>query len=324
MFAALAFGAALAAAAPLQDPPAAPQTPTPATQEEPIRLEDVIANARRLEDATETFVGEVAAPVPRRGYARWHNGVCVGVVNLSPEVSQVIVDRVSDRARELGLTAGEPGCHPSILVVATQDANPFTAQFVAMRPRLFRTGAAGMDRGGAALQRFLETDRAVRWWNVSQPTDPDTGRPTVRMPGQCNATCTGAGSSREYAPNTSVRGVSRISTPYRQDLKRTFVIIDVDRLNGASVEQLSDYIAMVSLAQIDPEADTSRFDTILNVFDDPSAMGNGLTSWDTAYLSGLYEAEWYRIHQDSQIRAIANTIEWKYRDAETVEEGGRD
>ncbi|RZJ44399.1 MAG: hypothetical protein EON87_10025 [Brevundimonas sp.] len=316
MLVALALGAVLAAS-PMQDPVSPP--PVQAQQEEPIRLEDVIANSRRLEDATEEFVGEVAAPVPRRGYARWHNGVCVGVVNLSPEVSQFMVDRISERAREVGLTAGEPGCHPSILVVATQDATPFTAEFVAMRPRLFRTGAAGMDRGNAALQRFLETDRAVRWWNVSQPTDPDTGRPTVRMPGQCNATCTGAGSSREYAPNTSVRGVSRISTPYRQDLKRTFVIVDVNRLNGASAEQLSDYIAMVSLAQIDPEADTSRYDTILNVFDEPSAVGNGLTGWDSAYLAGLYEAEWYRINQSSQIRAIADTISWKYRDAETAE-----
>ena len=330
MLVALALGAALAASNPAPDPvqdpvrsPAATAAPVVA-QEEPIRLEDVIANARRLEDATEAFVGEVAAPVPRRGYARWHNGVCVGVANLSPEIAQIMIDRISDRAREVGLTAGAPGCEPAILIVATQDATPFTAEFVAMRPRLFRPGGSGMDHGSASLQRFLETDRPVRWWTVSQPTDADTGLATVRMPGQCNTNCMGAGmggagSAMEYAPNTAVRMTSRIASQYRQDMKRTFVIVDVNRLNGAGVEQLSDYIAMVSLAQIDPDADTGSFDTILNLFEDPSAV-TGLTGWDQAYLAGLYEAEWYRINQGSQIRAIANTIEWKYRNGVAAEE----
>jgi hypothetical protein len=324
MIAALALGIALAVSAPdpVQDPaqsPAATATPV-AAQQDPVRLEDVISNARRLEDATEAFVGEVAAPVPRRGFARWHDGVCVGVVNLSPEVGQTMIDRISDRARELGLTAGAPGCHPSIVIVATQNATPFTAEFVAMRPRLFRTGATGMDRGGAAFRRFMETDRPVRWWSISLPVDADTGNSAVRIPGECRGSC---GSVMDMAPMTSIRGTSRIASQYRQDLKRTFVIIDVDRLNGATLEQLSDYVAMVSLAQIDPDADTGSFETILNLFDDPSATP-GMTGWDQAYLSGLYEAEWYRINQDSQIRAIANTIEWKYRNGVAAEPEARD
>lgn len=321
MFAALALGAALLVTSPIQDTVQDPAAAQPQTQrEEPIRLEDVVVNARRLEEATEAFVDEVAAPVRRRGYARWHNGVCVGVSNLSPEAAQFMVDRISDRARELGLIAGQPGCEPSILVVATVDATPFTAQFVAMRPRLFRTGATGMDRGGVAFRKFLETDRPVRWWSVSQPTDSDTGQRAVRMPGECRRTCVGQGSAMDYAPHTDVRGVSRLSSQYRQDLKRTFVIIDVDRLNGATLDQLSDYIAMVSLAQIDPEADTSGFDTILNVFEDPSAV-SGLTGWDTAYLEGLYDAQWYRINQASQISAIAQAIEVKYRDGVVEQDG---
>ena len=314
MFTALALTAALVAT-PAQDPVAVPQ-------EAPTRLEDVIANARTLEEATEAFVGEVAAPVRRRGYARWHEGVCVGVVNLSPEVAQFMVDRVSDRARELGLSAGEPGCHPSILIVATQNATPFTAEFVAIRPRLFRTGATGMDRGGAAFRNFMETDRPVRWWTVSQPTDADTGDATVRMPGVMygRGYADGGGSSaQDYAPKTVLRGSGRLMVQYRQDIKRTFVIIDVDRLNGASLEQLSDYVAMVSLAQIDQDADTSAFDTVLNLFEDPTSV-DGMTGWDTAYLQGLYGTSWYRINQDSQVREIARTVQRNYREGTAADE----
>lgn len=310
MFAAIAFGAALAVTAPVQDQQAAPATQT---ADAPVRLEDVVTNARRLEDATTDLVGEIAAPVRRRGFARWHDGVCVGVGNLDPAIAQQMTDRISDVARELGLKAGEPGCHPSILIVATTDANAFTEDFVAMRPRLFRVGGSGMDRGDAAFQDFIHTERPVRWWSVSQPTDADSGMPAVRLPGQVRGAAVGEGSVLAYAPLIAVRGPSRLVSQYRQDLKRTFVIIDVDRLNGVNLGQLSDYVAMVTLAQIDPEADTARFETILNVFNEPVGA-QGLTGWDMAYLRGLYDTAWYRINARSQVAAIRRAVEERYRE----------
>ena len=48
--------------------------------------------------------------------------------------------------------------------------------------------------------------------------------------------------------------------------------------------------AGAALAQIDPEADTSRYVSILNLFAAPEATET-LTDWDTAYLKGLYDAE---------------------------------
>lgn len=322
MLAVIALAAALNGTAPVQeapqDPaPAAPQAreQAPAPQSGTIRLEDVVVERRRLEEAVEAFVDEVAAPVRRRGLARWHDGVCVGVANLQPEVATYIVDRVSDVARDLGLRAGGPGCHPSIIIVATTDASAFTERFIAQRPRLFRTGAAGTDRGGDALEAFKNTDRPVRWWNVSLPVDGETGAAAVRMPGFVRDAAAGDGSAMSYAPHTMVDRASRMSSQYRQDLKRTFVIIDVDRLQGVSLAQLSDYIAMVTMAQIDPDADTSRYETILNLFG-PAPQTEGLTGWDRAYLDGLYENEWYRINARSQVRAVSDTISREYRDGQ--------
>lgn len=315
MIAALLVAATLTSA----QVPAPPANPVP---DPVIRLEDVVVDARRLEDAAEEFVNAVAAPVGRRGMARWHVGVCVGAANLDPEAAQYLVDRVSDVARELGLRAHEPPCHPSILIIATTDGAAFTEQFVAMRPVLFRPGGAGMNQGPAAFDRFIHSDRAVRWWSVSLPVDGDTGQAVVRMPGQCNLSCSpldgNSSSARDFAPNTAVRTVSRQSSQYRQDLKRTFVIVDVDRLGGATLAQLGDYIAMVTLAQVDPDAETGRFETILNLFEDPSAV-EGLSSWDRAFLEGLYEADWYRTNQNSQVHAISDAIAREYREADTTE-----
>lgn len=298
------------------------QDPAPAQAQEPIRLEDVVVDARRLEDAAEDYVDLVAAPARRRGLARWREGVCVGVANLEPALAQQLADQVSDVARGLGLRAHEPPCHPSVLIVATVDAASFARDFVAQRPILFRVGGSGMDRGPAALEAFMSEDRAVRWWHVSVPTDSETGLAVVRLPGHITgpgAAPPGESTVQDYAPVTAVDAPSRLSTQYVDVLKRVFVIVDVDRLNGATMEQLGAYVAMVSMAQVDPEADTRAFDTILNLFHDPAAAPSGLSGWDQAYLEGLYDAgsESRRINQRSQVQAVADAIAAAYRDLPT-------
>jgi len=311
---------ALLAAALLASPQAAPAAQTPPVSQDPVRLEDVVVDAQRLEDTTEAYVDEVAAPARRRGLARWKDGMCVGVVNLERETAQYLADRVSDVARSLGLRAHEPDCHPSVLIVATSDGPTFTEQFVAMRPRLFRVGATGMDRGSAELRDFIREERPVRWWHVSLPVDSETGLPVVRPPGFVSGSGTGGGgrdatSAQEYAPNTAIFAASRLNSQYVDHLKRVFIIVDVDQLNGASIEQLGDYVAMVAMAQIDPDADTARFDTILNLFDGPATAPTGLTGWDRAYLEGLYDlgSETHRINQRAQVQAVASAIASAYR-----------
>ena len=137
----------LAAPAQASVPQAQEPSSAPATD-----LEDIVVEGRRLEEVTQDFVREVGAPAGGRGLARWRSGVCVGVANLQNDAAQYIADRVSTVAQDLGLRVGDPGCEPSILIVATQDANAFTPQFVASRPRLFIVGGTGMDRGRDALR----------------------------------------------------------------------------------------------------------------------------------------------------------------------------
>lgn len=303
-----------------QSVPAPPPSQDPV--EAPVRLEDVVVDARRLDEAAEAYVDLVAAPPRGRSLARWREGVCVGVANLKPEAAQYLLDRVSDVARGLNLRAHEPECHPTVLIVATSNAPQFAEDFVARRPRLFRVGGAGMDRGSAALREFISSDRAVRWWHVSMTIDSELGDPVVRLPGQINGS--GVELDRtvmDYAPVTLIDSPSRLNTQYVDVLKRVFIIVDMDRMNGATLQQLGDYVSMVAMAQVDPDADTSHFDTILNLFDDPATAPTGLTGWDRAYLDGLYNgSETRRINQRVQIQAVAAAIAGSYRGA-ALEEG---
>ena len=310
---------AVMAAALLTAPQSSPRSADPQTAPSaPVRLEDVVVDGRRLDDSTEAYVDLVAAPAPRRGLARWKDGMCVGIVNLETQTAQYLADQVSDVARGLGLRAHEPDCHPSVLIVATSDGPSFTEAFVAMRPRLFRVGGAGMDRGSAELRDFISEERPVRWWHVSLPVDSETGDAVVRTPGYISGSGAAGGAedtAQQYAPQTRVHSPSRLNDQTEDILKRVFIIIDVDRLNGASIQQLGDYVAMVAMAQVDPDADTGRFDTILNLFDDPATAPTGLTGWDRAYLEGLYDAgsETHRINQRAQVQAVAAAIASAYR-----------
>lgn len=266
-------------------------TPPPSPEvESAVRLEDIQVTGHHLDSMIRNFIDEVAAPNKNRGLARWSGSVCVGAANLSNDAAQYLVDRVSTVAEDLGLRAGAPGCSPNILIVMTEDANGLAKDMIDRSPRAFRMGGAGMDRGGAELRRFSQSDLPVRWWQVSMPVDSETGMRATRLPGDGQDN----GQPEEvmnYAPNTAVFAASRVSTQIHDNLIRTFIVVDANKLGGLSIEQLADYIAMVSFAQIDPMADTSRYASILNLFSDPQTTSSGLTEWDKAYLGGLYDAQ---------------------------------
>jgi hypothetical protein len=266
-----------------QVPPDAPST----------AIEDVLVEGRPLREIVDDFVDEVVAPPPGRGPARWDRKVCVGAANLRRDTAQSLIDRISDIAHEIGLEAGEPGCSPNILVIASDDGADLARALVEARPNAFRPPYAGASRSRAALERFQMTDRPVRWWHVSIPTHADTGEVAVRIPGYA-------------APMLNVRG-SRLRTDLQNDLRRAFVIVDLDDAGAVTFRQLSDYVAMVAFAQIDPDADLSGFPTVLNVFDDPGAA-EGLTDWDLSYLRALYDAELNQRSPNAQSGAVGGIM----------------
>ncbi len=274
------------------------------------RVEDVVVEARRLDEAARLFIDQVAMPAGDRGPARWDDGVCVGAANFEPEVGQYLVDRVSDVVRELGLRAHEPPCNPSILIIGTVDGSAFTHAFVARRPKLFVVGGGGMDQGLSSLRRFEDSQAPVRWWHVSVPVDSETGQVAVRLPGMHSTQPDPSGGPDDelMAPIIRRTWAARLREPLRDVMKRSFVIVDVDKLDGVTLEQLADYVAFVGLAQVDPEADLSRFDSILNLFEEGGRDTPGLSPWDRAYLDGLYDMQTGFVGRAAQTRSLSRSI----------------
>lgn len=237
-----------------------------------------------LEQRAREFVREAAEPPRGRRVARWDQDICIRVANMDTQYAQFMIDRISRMAADLGLKPGDPGCRPNIIIATTNDG-PVMAQALAdsmeadMRPVL---GVS--DRGRGAFQAFKTSEAPVRWWHVSLPFNVDTGEVALGM--------------------VNVRQVSRIRSNTREDLAWVAVILDVSKIGKVSFGALSDYVAMAVLTQADPDADTSAYDTILNLFrtDERSAV---LTDWDRDYLTALYTASRDRLRQGSLTRDIA-------------------
>ena len=259
--------------------------------------EEIVVTARRVEEAVRAFVGEVTVEAGRSDQvARWDQRVCPGVAGLRAAQAQAIADRIAIRALEVGLDVGEPGCAPNILIIASSDSDALARDIVDEHRAMFGYYGDGVTRGRGALTDFVETPRPVRWWHVSQTLTADgfsTSGP--RNAGEAPAVT---------GPATSL---SRINRSTRQDLARAILIVDGRRVSGVSVGALGDYLAMAALAQIDPDADTSAFPTILNVFSQLQPGLTALTDWDTSYLQGLYSAPRDR-SATSQANAIIRSV----------------
>jgi hypothetical protein len=283
-------------------------------QSEGPPLSDIVVTGVRPEQI-QSFVEQVSAVPPSvNQIARWNEDICLSVAGLPAEQGQSIVDRVSYRAEAIGLSAGREGCRPNAYVFFANDADGFTRQLVEQRRSLFgyyhEENVATL--GQEALTSFVETSRPVRWWHVVQTVGADghrlgsdqaqsaAGPPPSRMePTQDGF----SGAQSVRTQGTRLRSVER------QDFNRVVIIVDGQRASGYPLDGIADYVAMVTLAQVDPGAMTLEYPTILNLFaTDPDAVSFEMTNWDLAYLDGLYRSTRNSASVTQQVRDISRRM----------------
>ncbi|WP_426039130.1 hypothetical protein [Brevundimonas sp. DC300-4] len=296
------------AGAPAASPAAGVQA---APQDESTTLStiEVEGQRRTAYDAARTFTNEILVTPPRRGIARWRttDPICTGVVNMQRDVAQALADRIADRVVGLGLQAGEPGCKANMIIVGADDGAAMASSLIEARPRAYITGIAGTSLTYRALNFFRTSDAPVRWWMLTVPLDARTGEVTVRTP------------DSEDAPIRRIDGAGRLRSQDINAIFQVMVVVDVNRIGTVDVGQLGDYIAMVTLAQVDAQADVAGFETGLNLFQDPAGV-SGLTDWDLTYLRQLYAADLSVLSASAQVGRIAGAM----ARAEQADDGNAD
>jgi len=275
---------------------------------------DIVVTGVRPEQI-QAFVEQVSiAPPSVDQIARWDDDICISAAGLGAEQSQTVVDRISSRAQAVGLRPGRAGCRPNVFVFFASDGSGFAGGLLEQRRSLFayyhEENIATL--GQEALTSFVETPRPVRWWHVVQTRGADGDR-------------LGSESARSEAPPPpdtmtavpdgfsgvqSVRSQgTRVRSVERQDFNRVIIIVDAQLAEGYPLDSIADYVAMVTLAQIDPQAQIREFPTILNLFnEDLENTSFEMTNWDAAYLNGLYRSERNAASMTQQVRDISRRM----------------
>lgn len=262
--------------------------------------QEIVVTAERTEEAVRAFVGEVAVAVRGENQiARWDGRICPGISGLKGRFARPVIDRIAQRAIEVGLDVGEPGCKANILILVTMNADQVTKEVLDNNRDAFGyySTRGVRTQGRDALNAFVNSDAPVRWWHVSK-TITDHGM-------EVGDDATGD------APTVAVSGASRINRNTRLDFGAVFIVVDATRLDGLSFAGLADYLAMASLAQLAPQTDTSAYPTVLNLFAGPAPDATTpatMTPWDMAYLRGLYSTARVTANAGAQQNDIATSM----------------
>jgi len=250
--------------------------PTAQPTEGGTTVESLIVTAKPVpeKEAIAAFVGTIADETGNNRLGRWDRKICPGVVGLRADYAQLLLDRIAETAVEVGLEVGEPGCKANMIVLATAESDKLAKGMIRDYPEAFAKFDSGIRASRRALDRFAVSRAPVRWWHVIARTTAD-------------------GQRYQKGDQVRVRDVGRLRGGTRDDFDRVIIIMDVTRIGKLRFASLADYIAMVGLAQIEPEAEITGTSTVLNLFADRAAGAEPverMTDWDKAYLKGLYAA----------------------------------
>jgi hypothetical protein len=295
------------------------------TEDSELRAPAVVVTGARVEQAKE-FVREIVPGGGDRlkGLPRWHSELCTGVIGVPADQGQFIADRISLRALEVGLPVGKPGCDTNLLIVISPEVDELLPRLVEEYREVFEaaTDNSVETPGKPGMRAFLESDRAVRWWQVVERFTAD-GMPldgdAYNAPANntfAGSTPGGSGIGIRNAPTVEAASASRLRSNIRRQMSRIIVVVDAKQTAGLGIGAISDYLALVSLAQIDPEADVSKYPSILRLFTQAYDKPTGLTDWDRAFLSGLYRAAPNAVSRTMHISDIAGRMVRKDRTEE--------
>lgn len=236
-----------------------------------------------LERQISTFVSEITSHSRTDSLARWQLPICPLVAGLPFDTGKFVFQRVSQVASEAGIPLASQDCAPNLLVVMTREPEVLLQNWWGKKPRLFN-----QDRGVGGIKRTIRTAAPLRvFYNACSvpPLMAKTFGPSVM------AHC-----------NTGKLG-SRLAWEAVRVIYSVIVVVDLRQTEDLEIAQLTDYVAMISLAQVRRDPDLGTAPTVLRLFDETdAARPQGMSAWDQAFLKSLYGTDSGSVTQLSQIK----------------------
>ena len=205
--------------------------------------------------------------------ARWRIPVCPVVAGATAEQAEFIRSRILELAIAVHAPASvDKQCEGNLLIFLTEHPDQLWAAWRDRYPKMFARESR------QSIKRIVDPARpVVTWQNAALNA---SGMPSSAR---------GADHAPEYRLSDS-----RFRGSVSEDFLSVIVVVNTSATGQATFGQLADYIAIVSLARVDPriepEVDLAGAPTILKVFGKDFANApRKLTNWDEAFLKGLYK-----------------------------------
>lgn len=239
---------------------------------------------------------------------RWGGAICPQVTGLRDELNEYIRQTVIAVAQTAGVSAAGANCEPNLTVAFLADPAEFVETLRERRP----AHLASLDLHERAA--LAASDAPALSWGVGEMRTRDG-----RLVGMIDRQQLQTDSDQNRAAQTT--DASRISNALRADFTNVYLLIDLDRLDGVTMQQLSAFAAMQGLAAPDTARPIEPAVTILNLFHQRAEAPADITDWDIAYLRGLYGAEPAQaapLHKSAIAERMAEALEELARDRRVV------
>lgn len=210
--------------------------------------------------------------------ARWVEPVCPDVQGLAPDLAARIDGRVRAVAEQAGIKLARTGCKGNLVIAFAKAGEAVVKQVASRSPDMLK------DVTPAHRAYLYDGNTPIRWWHVTQMRTKDGMRDISNDVPPFVALCGPGGAQLGGNVHTQYRS-SVASTQMVRVLRAATVIVDVDDANGKALDSVTDFAALVGLAEIRP-SDPPPANSILSLF--ASIGPQDLTPLDRTFLRTLY------------------------------------
>jgi hypothetical protein len=251
----------------------------------PPSLDSITVQAKKDRDKirveVDQFVASAMVHTWDRPLLRWNTPVCPLVAGLPLTQGEFMLGRLSEVIRTARAPLAPEKCEANFLVLVTSKPEQLLNDLRKKRPRMFV-----LHDGMGTLKHFLRTERPVRvWYNWEYGGEGSASATAATMTGSNVLSAAGAGGDFPVLQSPN----SRLSYSAPRSIETAIIVVDVPRMKDVKLSQLSDYVAMIGLAEINLDKEIITAPSVLRLFSEAGgAPADGMSVWDQVLLKSLY------------------------------------
>lgn len=209
--------------------------------------------------------------------ARFETDFCPKVIGFDREWTPIVERLIRENVAEIGMEVEPEPCQPTAIVIFTFEPKELVEGLRTRMPGLFE----GMNL--PELDRLTAEKKGAYSWRAVDMRSRE-GIPLQNV-SAIGGEMSNAKVVRNAVPSRLVRNV-------RFEIVNSYLVLDLERTPGMSLNQIAAFATMHLLLDLSEEApDVSRSSSILRLFsgDNPESLPPELSRFDRLMLEGLYQ-----------------------------------